>query len=223
MKQHLEGAGFLRIVGLALGVMLLVSISAESLHGSSGDSAKTRLASSRAPNAYVLARRDHWTSSTTSIEELERLHRRLSGDFLWFRRDGRAYLVRDRATLAEAFGLFDPMEELQPEMAELGRRQKEIDRKQAVLDREEEELDRIADRLDDDEEGRRESERRDLERRQRDLESRARRLEEAERKLEAVERSIDEREEALEKKAEEQLFELMDRTLREGIAAPEGR
>lgn len=210
------------IASLTFGSLLLGAISAESLRASPGASTKT-VVSSPAPKAYVLARGDHWTSSTTSIEELERLHRRLSGDFLWFRGDGRAYLVRDRATLAEAFGLFDPMEELQPEMAELGRRQKEIDRKQSVLDREEEELDRIADRLDDDDEGRREPERRDLERRQRDLESRAHRLEEEERKLEVVERSIDQREEALEKKAEEQLFELIDRTLREGIAAPERR
>jgi len=222
MKRLLEAARVSRIVGLTFGVLLLGAISAESLTGSPGASTKT-VVSSRAPKAYVLARRDHWTSSNTSLEEVERLQRRLSGDFLWFRRAGRAYVVRDRATLAEAFTLFDPMDELAPEMAELGDRQKEIDKKKNVLDREEEELDRIADRLEDDEEGRRESERRDLERRQRDLESRGRRLEEEERKLEAVERSIEERQEALEKKAEEQLFELMDRTLREGIAAPEGR
>lgn len=222
MKRLLEATRVSRFVGLTFGVLLLGAISAESLAGSPGGSTKT-VVSSRTPQAYVLARRDHWTSWNASLEEVERLQRRLSGDFLWFRRAGRAYMVRDRATLAEAFGLFDPMEELQPEMAELGRRQKEFDRKQSVLDREEEDLDRMADRLDDDEEGGRESERRDLERRQRDLESRARRLEEEERKLEAVERSIDEREEALEKKAEEQLLELMDRTLREGIAAPEGR
>ena len=177
-----------------------------------------------ATDSYVLARGNHWTSAAT-IPEIQRLHRRYSGEFLWFRRGGKAFLIREPATLAEAFALFRPMEIDRPERRDLERRQREIDRKENALDREEEELDRLADRNDEEEEPKTqaESERRDLEHRQRELEARRRDVGQEARKLEPIERALEEREEALERKVERQLWELIDRAVRRGAARPEDR
>lgn len=178
-----------------------------------------------ATDSYVLARGKHWSSANTTIPEIQRLQRRYSGEFLWFRRGGKTFLIRDPATLTEAFALFGPMEIEGPERRDLERRQQEIERKENALDRKEEELDRLADQFDEEGEGetRAESERRDLERRQRELEARRRGVEEEARKLEPLERSLEERQEALERKAEQQLWELIDRAVRRGAARPEDR
>jgi chromosome segregation ATPase len=172
-------------------------------------------------DSYVLALGRSWMSTNISLEEIQGLRDGFSGDFLWFRRGAKAYLVRDPAILTQARALFDSLRSLEPGRKALERRQQDMEKKQEPLERELEELDRLADRLEDGAEGRRpEAALRDLEDRRRDLESRLREIEVGERGLEAEERSFDQKEEALEKKAEERLWRLIDRDLRRRLARP---
>jgi hypothetical protein len=173
-------------------------------------------------DAYVLTQGKSWMSTNCSLEDLIGIRSKLSGDFLWFRRGGKAYLVQDPALLEEAYALFKPLRALDPERQALERRNRRLERKREPLEREEEELDSLSDRLDDDEEQGRsvETARRDLEIRQRDLETRMRPLDGEEREVEALESSLELKEEALEKKAEGQLWRLIDRTVRSGAVRP---
>jgi DNA repair exonuclease SbcCD ATPase subunit len=173
-------------------------------------------------DAYVLAQGKSWMSTNTTLEDIIVIRRKLSGDFLWFRRGGKANLVQDPETLEEAYALFKPLRALDPERQALERRNRALEKKREPLEREQEKLDRLSDRLDDHEEQGRsvEAARRDLEGRLRDLETRLRALEGEEREIEALESSLELKEEALEKKAEGHLWRLIDRTVRRGAALP---
>jgi hypothetical protein len=167
-------------------------------------------------DAYVLARGGRWSSTNGSLEELRGLRLKLAGDFLWFRRGGTAYVVRDAAVLHEAFSLFAGFEELEPEQSELQRSQRRLDAEERALDREQEDLERLTDRRSDAGEG----EAGGLARRQRELEARQRAFEAEERRLSEIERSLDERQDAIERRAEAGLWRLIDRAVGEGLAQP---
>lgn len=171
-------------VGLALLALILASGSSEA----GGASETIQMSSTSESRAYALVRGNHSISTNMSLDEMLRLRRLYSGHFLWFRRGGRDYVIRDEALLLRAKALFDPLRSLDPERADLRRRERALDRKERILDDEEEELDRLADRFDDEDgeeekSGMSESERRDLERRQRDLEERMRPVEEERREV----------------------------------------
>jgi len=57
-------------------------------------------------DGYALVRkgRDGYMMSgdTDDVDDIDAVKRRIDGDFLWFRRDGKAYVVRDAAVLARA-------------------------------------------------------------------------------------------------------------------------
>ena len=57
------------------------------------------------------------------------------GDFLWFSRGGKSYIVDDAKTVAQIRAMYKPMEEL-------GQKQEELGRQQAVLGRQQEEMGR---------------------------------------------------------------------------------
>ena len=56
------------------------------------------------------------------VEAIRAASRSVGGDFLWFRRDGRAWIVRDADTLARAHAAWRPVEAFDREMRELGAR-----------------------------------------------------------------------------------------------------
>jgi len=210
-----------RLVGGSFGALLLGCMMAPA--AAAGQSKGTVLVSDCAGDAYVLARGGHWSSTNESLEALRAVQRRFSGEFLWVRRAGKEFLIRDRRTLDEAQSLFAPLRGLDPERAALEPRQSRLGSKQAALDREQEKLERELDRLaDDSESSGEESARKGLERRQRELEARMRALEGEERELDAVEHSIEEREDELERKAEAELWRLIDRSIASGLARPVG-
>jgi chromosome segregation ATPase len=202
-----------RIVGASLGLLLFGCMAAPA--AIDGDFGGVSIVSSRQADAYSISRCGHFLSTNVSVEDVRAVQERFSGDFLWVRRAGREYLIRDGRILDEAQALFAPLEETEPERAALARQQARLQSQQDALDREQEELEQELDRLADDPEPGEEGDR-SLERRQRDLESRMRALEQQERKLEAVERSIERRDEEIERKAEAQLWRLIDRTLASG-------
>src|SRR3982750_2375696 len=75
-----------------------------------------------ARDSYVL----HFGSSNSmtisgSLEDFTDVKGTVSGDYLWVRRDGRRYVITDRAKLAEAWGYFAPQRELRPRQREIER------------------------------------------------------------------------------------------------------
>ncbi len=166
----------------------------------------------RPRDTYVL-NRGHSASVSGSLEDLGTLRRRYSGDFLWFRRGGATYVIRDPRLLAEADAFFEPLRELQPDQDSLARRE-------AVLDREDEEHDREEEAIEAEEETRPSPE---LDRRRRDLHDRRGDLSPRQQELAKEERALDRREEALEEAAERELWTFLDRTVASGAARPASR
>ena len=191
--------------------------------------ALTLSASPLAPNAgaaprdtYALSR-GNFVSMDGSIDRLEALRDEYGGggDFLWVRRGGSRYLVRDPKVLDEAVACFDRVSALEPEQMALERKQQALDREEEALDRRQESLERASESGEDDEdapapEPGTAAEQRDIERRQSEIETR-------QRDLDTVERDLDRREDALEKEAEAALWKLVDRAIRDGAAVPLSR
>ncbi len=181
---------------------------------------------SAAPNSatrdsYALSR-GHFVSMDGSIDQLEALRDAYGENFLWVRRSGSRYVIRDPKILDQAVACFDRLSELEPEQSALQRRQEALDREEEALDRRQERIENARESLENDDERvsspdpKAEAEERDIERRQADVSKR-------ERELESVERDLDRREDALEKEAEAALWKLIDRAIRDGAAANAGR
>jgi hypothetical protein len=153
-------------------------------------------AAAEARDSYVL----HFgagnsTTMSGSLEDFTALKGTITGDYLWVRRDGRRYVITDRTKLAEAWDYFAPERELRPQ-------QREIERETRKLERE---SDALEDAQDD---------------RQLTAHDRARldELHAQERDLGRREQALDEREEELDRIAERKLWQLVDRSIREGAA-----
>ena len=171
-------------------------------------------------DAYVLSlQKSSWTTNT-SLEKMQGLRKRFTGDFLWVRRGSKAFLVRDPETLRQARTLFDPLRTLEPERAALERLRSPLESRERALDREQEDLDREADRLSDRKKDRIAGDREDLERRRRALEQRMRALEKEQEQFEELEGSLEEKHEALENEAEKELWRLIDSSIERGLAKP---
>jgi hypothetical protein len=197
---------------------------------------------SSARDGYVLSTGGEWLSSDVNFDELSESQLARRGDYLWFRRGGRAYLVEDAAALARAVALFEPLRALEPEQEALRERERALDRREDALDREEEDIDSAMERLEpadvDEGEGDEEGEyaapppappseaderdRQELERRMDDLRDRQRALQAEQRAFERDERAFDQREEKLEAEAEAKLWRLMDELVASGAAKPAG-
>jgi peptidoglycan hydrolase CwlO-like protein len=83
----------------------------------------------------VYGKSDSLTMSGTSEDagHVERLRKQIPGDFIWFSRDEKSYIIRDQATIDRARQLWAPQEEL-------GKKQEELGRQQEVLGKQQEEL-----------------------------------------------------------------------------------
>ena len=179
------------------------------------------IAPNRAPRDTYTLSRGHFVSMDGSIDRLEALRDEYGGDFLWIRRGGSRYLVRDPKVLDEAVACFDRVSALEPEQTALERKQQALDREEETLDRRQESLERASESGEDDEDAPAPdpgtaAEQRDIERRQSEIETR-------QRDLDTVERDLDRREDALEKEAEAALWKLVDRAIRDGAAVPLSR
>jgi hypothetical protein len=204
------------------------------------ESGSKHWSSSSDADAYILRLGDNTTSTNVSSDDYAGLREKPSGDFLWFRRAGKTYVIEDHATLEEARALFAPMRALEPEQEGLRRKEDALGEKERELDRQDEDLDRQVDRMtgdegdegdDDDDTGvtqiarisdadREELQRQldELQSQQRDLQARQRDLESENYDLEKVERSLDAREDTLEREAESKLWTLIDGSIKKGLA-----
>jgi beta-lactamase regulating signal transducer with metallopeptidase domain len=91
----------------------------------------------REDDAYVLLQHGSDVTMSGDIESVERareLQRRTGGgDLLWVRRQGKAYVIRDAATLREVREIFRPQQELGARQGALGARQGELGARQGAL------------------------------------------------------------------------------------------
>jgi beta-lactamase regulating signal transducer with metallopeptidase domain len=83
----------------------------------------------------VTGKSDSFTMSGSSQDarHVEKLRKQIPGDFIWFQRDEKSYIIRDQATIDRAHKLWAPQEEL-------GKKQEELGRQQEVLGKQQEEL-----------------------------------------------------------------------------------
>ena len=142
--------------------------------------------------AYIFKRgNDSIMRINGSIEEFQRIAKRWPGEYIWVRRNGREYLIRDAAVLAAARNAFAQMEALEPAMREAEKRLRPIEKK----------FEAIEERLDELEDG--ESPDRQIREAERQLRAAEAELREAEGALERIEKEVERREEIAEKKFEE--------------------
>ncbi len=73
------------------------------------------------------------SGNTEDAEHVEKLRKTIPGDFIWFERDEKPYIVRNQATIDRARKLWAPQEEL-------GRKQEELGKQQEALGKQQEEL-----------------------------------------------------------------------------------
>lgn len=66
-------------------------------------------------------------------EQLDKARRIAHGDFLWFTRDDKSYVIDDPAIVSGLVALYKPMEDLGRQQEELGRQQEELGRQQEKL------------------------------------------------------------------------------------------
>ena len=73
------------------------------------------------------------SGSSEDAEHVERLRENISGDFIWFQRDEKSYVIRDQATIDRAKQLWAPQEELGKKQEELGKQQEALGKRQQEL------------------------------------------------------------------------------------------
>ena len=163
--------------------------------------------------SYVLVRGSEHMLTGPDVSLNVALARRdaYGSDFMWFKKDGREYLIRDGATLDRIEGLFAPARAYKPEAKRVRRELRPLERRESELDRQ---IDALTDR---DERPPRTAAEED---RLRDL---RRELAGVERELHALERQedeIDRKRDALEADAERQMMPILDEMIRAGVAKP---
>jgi hypothetical protein len=92
-------------------------------------------------NTYISVSGDSESYGTDHPSEfVEFLQEKISGDFIWFRRDGKSYLIRDPATIKRAKDFFAAVQELDRKQEELGKQQEALGEKQEALGKQQEEV-----------------------------------------------------------------------------------
>ena len=83
----------------------------------------------------VSGKSDSYTmsGSTQDVHHVERLKKQIPGDFIWFQRDEKSYIVRDQATIDRAKAFWAPQEELGKKQEELGKQQEALGKQQEAL------------------------------------------------------------------------------------------
>jgi beta-lactamase regulating signal transducer with metallopeptidase domain len=73
------------------------------------------------------------SGSSEDARHAEKLKKQISGDFIWFERDEKSYIIRDPAMIDRARKLWAPQEELGKKQEELGKQQEALGKQQEEL------------------------------------------------------------------------------------------
>jgi beta-lactamase regulating signal transducer with metallopeptidase domain/phage shock protein A len=80
------------------------------------------------------------SGSEEDAEHAKSLKSKIPGDFIWFERDEKPYIIRDQATVDRAKKFWEPEEELGKKQEALGKQQEELGRQQEALGKKMEEV-----------------------------------------------------------------------------------
>jgi hypothetical protein len=208
------------LVPWALGSLFLIGPLAGSARAELRPEDATVSAGSSA-DAYVLSDGDCSWSTNASVEELLAVRATLKGGFLWARRGGKQYVVRETHTLAQARALFADLDANDPAREELAGKQARLQEERDELENQQEEIEQDLDALDDENDRRgQEAVRQGLTERQRDVDSRLARLDVREAELDSEDQAIEARQDAREARAEAQLWRLIDDSISSGSTSP---
>ncbi|HEX6904786.1 MAG TPA: M56 family metallopeptidase [Thermoanaerobaculia bacterium] len=179
-------------------------------------------------NSWIILKGENNTIMNGSTRDIEKVRQLRKGgeDIFWFRRDGKAYVVRDAATLAQVEKIWEPIGELGAKQGELGAQQGALGGKQGALGAKQGALGAqqgtlAAERV------RRgsEADEREIEKRQReiekDMDQLSREMEDLGGEMEALGRQMEDlgrRMEAASAKAEKDMQALMAQAIRSGVA-----
>ncbi len=91
---------------------------------------------------YVIVEGDSVTVSGSGddVRRAKALRGRINGNYIWFHRDEKEYVITDQATVKQAKALFAPQEELGRKQEALGKMQEELGTQQEALGRQMEEV-----------------------------------------------------------------------------------
>jgi bla regulator protein blaR1 len=83
----------------------------------------------------VSGKTDSFTMSGSSQDahHVEKLRKNIQGDFIWFQRDEKSYVIRDQATIDRAKKLWEPQQTLGKKQEELGKQQEALGKQQQEL------------------------------------------------------------------------------------------
>jgi len=73
------------------------------------------------------------SGSSQDVRHAQKLKKQIPGDFIWFQRDEKSYIIRDPATVDRARKLWAPQEELGKKQEELGKQQEALGKQQEEL------------------------------------------------------------------------------------------
>ncbi len=73
------------------------------------------------------------SGSAEDARHVEKLRKQIPGDFIWFQRDEKSYVIRDQATVDRAKKLWEPQEELGKKQEALGKQQEALGKQQQEL------------------------------------------------------------------------------------------
>ena len=175
------------------------------------------LAASPSSRVFALCLGETSYVTGMDIDDFVALRKAQMGDFLWFRRDGKRYLVTDAGVLDAAREALQPSDEVRREMKDVNARLKPYEDREEQIDREDSALEDAEDAL----EGRDDAaERRRLETRRHEIEAQRRVLRSERRPIEEEERRLETREREVEIVVDAELERLADDALRRGLAQP---
>ncbi len=95
------------------------------------------------PRFVIVTKDSNFVTMSGSSEDEEHakaLRSKIPGDFIWFERDEKPYIIRDQATVDHAKKLWEPQEELGRKQEALGRQQEALGKQQEELGRKMEEV-----------------------------------------------------------------------------------
>ena len=73
------------------------------------------------------------SGSSEDARHVEKLRKSIAGDFIWFERDEKSYVIRDQATIERARAFWAPQEELGKKQEALGKQQEALGKEQEAL------------------------------------------------------------------------------------------
>jgi bla regulator protein blaR1 len=83
---------------------------------------------------FIYAGRHNFSiGSSDDGDEIHWLRSKISGDFIYFERDGKYYVIKDQATVKRAWDLFEPARALGEKQEELGKQQEALGEQQEAL------------------------------------------------------------------------------------------